>query len=53
MAGNTLRLAVVVNNFGEYYDGIGSYSKVICSNFSSRISPLIYTSKLEVDCASL
>lgn len=40
-----MKLAVVANNYGERYDGIGAFAKVECENFPRNVSYTIYTSR--------
>ncbi len=45
MKNNKIKIAIVVNNYGEAYDGVGAYSKVIASNFSDNIDINVFTAK--------
>lgn len=38
------KIAIIVNNYGQKYDGIGAYSKVMSENFSASLKYDIYTS---------
>lgn len=39
-----MRLAIVCNNYGQKYDGIGSFAKVMNENYPDYVNGLVFTS---------
>ncbi len=38
-------LALIVNNYGEMYDGVGNYAQVMVDNFPENMSTVVFTTK--------
>ena len=39
-----MKLSIIVNNFGEKYDGVGNYAQVLLDNLPQTVEKRIYTS---------
>lgn len=40
-----IKMAVIANNYGETYDGVGAFAKVITINYSNRIDYSVFSAK--------
>lgn len=48
-----MRLAIVCNNYGEKYDGIGSFAKVMNENYPDKINGSVFSSNCLSDASAV